>query len=180
LVSHAKFRRLFWTLMAVGLFAISGACCIAVNVAGRVERCHQGFDWYERSPFEISFCRPQEQPICRTVMVFEYYARCCYLGLALAGLLVVLAFALEHTKEKEVSICFCPHLVSCILVEFDHTASVEAVRTNLNAKIQRLACLPLPASYADSLIRGSQLVIEQMLVSRNFFGERAACFRQPE
>jgi len=77
-------------------------------------------------------------------------------------------------------ISYCPHLVSCVLSEYDRDTNVEAARTNLRAKMRRLACLPLPDVDAVKFIEGSELVVEFLLDHTHFFGEGAACFRQPE
>jgi hypothetical protein len=74
---------------------------------------------------------------------------------------------------------YVPHMVSCVVSEYDRNTNVEAVKSTLRMRMRRLSSLPIPDSDALLFINGSELVIEQILSRDSFFWEGAACFRLP-
>jgi len=87
---------------------------------------------------------------------------------------------LRARRHRRVAIPFIPHVISCVITDFDRTTNVEAARSTIRQKIRRLACLPIPDRDALAFYTGTELVIEQILSRRNFFWAGAVCLRQPE
>lgn len=76
-------------------------------------------------------------------------------------------------------VTYCPHLVSCVVQEYDRGTNAASVRSTIRQRIRRLASLPLPDHSALPIIAGSELVAIWVIEHEPFFWARAACFRQP-
>lgn len=102
---------------------------------------------------------------------------------ALLSFSVLVISWLIHKKDVEElktwHVPFIPHLVSCVVSEYDRGTNAVVVRSTIRQKIRRLACLPIPDEDALIFLTGSELVAEQLLESGEYFSRGAACFRLP-
>jgi len=84
---------------------------------------------------------------------------------------------LKYTVPRRVY--FVPHLVSCLLTEYDvHRVSLSVFRETSWARMRRFGAFPLPDRDAVTLLAGSIVVAEGILESRSFFGQSAVCFER--
>lgn len=79
-------------------------------------------------------------------------------------------------RKRSVVITFVPHLVSCIVSEYDRGTNSVAVKSTIRQRLRRNACLPVPAEDALILYDGTELVAEYLLEKNNFFERSPACF----
>jgi hypothetical protein len=77
------------------------------------------------------------------------------------------------------TISYIPHIVSAVLSSYDRGTNPVAARSTLRQKIRQLASLPIPDFDAIKFIAGSELVVEHLLDTSNFFWEGAASLRRP-
>lgn len=89
------------------------------------------------------------------------------------GTALLLYISPQTTEVRVVS--WIPHLVSCVLSEYERGVSPEVARATMRQKIRRLACLPIPDFDYLRLVEGSELVIEVLMKSGDFFGEGPTC-----
>lgn len=82
-------------------------------------------------------------------------------------------------RDGDTVVTFLPHLVSCVLLEYDRGTNYFAAQATIRQKLRRLASLPIPDEDALTLIEGSELVIMYLLGKGDFFGRGAAIMRQP-
>jgi len=113
-----------------------------------------------------------------TVITWSIFDDCGYYSF-LSYLLCCFMFFFDPViPEHVIYIPFVPHVISCVLTEFDRGTSPVACRSTLRQKIRRLAALPIPDYDYIKFVAGSELVVEQLLSSADFFGEGVACLRQ--
>lgn len=124
------------------------------------------------SPFTYSGS-VRAAPVCGTSLhVFIYLV----MLLAISGLA---ASFFIHDKRRAIKIPFVPHMVSCVVSEYDRGTNAEAARNTMRQKIRRLACLPIPDRDALAFINGTEIVCDQLLTRENFFWEGAVSFSLP-
>jgi hypothetical protein len=100
--------------------------------------------------------------------------------IGVAFLLVMETLYFLRFKQKVIQFCFVPHLVSCVLADFDRQTNRSVALTSVRQKIRRLACLPLPDKDHLQLMLGTENVVLILLEKNDFFWERAVSFRQPD
>jgi hypothetical protein len=90
----------------------------------------------------------------------------------------VLAWSLTRFDEWMLALLFpdhmriikwCPHMISCVIAEYEAGTNAEAVRTNTRCKLLRLATLPIPDTLAMELTNGSEQVIYFLMPRMPFF-----------
>jgi hypothetical protein len=74
---------------------------------------------------------------------------------------------------------YVPHLVACVLHEYDRGTNAVAARSTLRQRLRRLAAFPLPDEDHDKFIAGTEEICMQMLSDDMFFWEGATCFTPP-
>lgn len=92
--------------------------------------------------------------------------------------LVSSALRLRELLESSTTyITYCPHMVTCVMLEYDRGTNADAVRTTIAGKCRRLASLPIPAEDMVAISRGTEIVTARLLESESFFTEEAVCMR---
>lgn len=76
---------------------------------------------------------------------------------------------------EEVWLCYAPHLVSCLLMEFERGASHTVVASTIRMKLRRLAAFPIPDIDAVQICEGTERVVMLALEKQHFFYRRAMC-----
>jgi len=78
---------------------------------------------------------------------------------------------------KSVTFSYVPHIVSCVIQEFEGGADAQVVKSTTRSKIRRLATLPMPDFDHMTLISGSEKVIFFLVEKQHFFGGVAVSMR---
>jgi len=91
-----------------------------------------------------------------------------------------LIFFNRDPGERDFYCSYMPHLISCVMSEYDRGTSAYVAKSTLRQRIRRLAALPLPDRDALKFINGSELVIEQLLDGEDFFWQGASVFPTPQ
>lgn len=86
--------------------------------------------------------------------------------------LVIIALSLLFTLQRK-SIWFVPHLVSCVVADFDRGLNLTVIRTNMRSKFRRISSFPLPDEIHLRVIAGSEQVVEYLLKNDQFFTQAA-------
>lgn len=109
----------------------------------------------------------------RCWLSFLIFVFCCAFGapyfVKVFSLLVSVWYCVHFVTRHRPMFCpYVPHLVSCVLLEFDHDTSYAVAKQQVRPKIRRLAALPIQDVDAVALIKGSELVILTVLDDPNF------------
>jgi hypothetical protein len=88
---------------------------------------------------------------------------------------ILLALYSPRRREKRY-LCYCPHLLSAVLSDFDRGTNQEVAEQNIRAKIRRCASLPIPDSQYIEVMEGTEKVALWLLSRGNFLGKRATFF----
>lgn len=91
----------------------------------------------------------------------------------------VLAFLWFKTTEKVRYVVYVPHIVSALVREYHPKTSIEVMRNTIRAKLNRLACFPIPDRDAIPIVIGCELAAMAVIHDDCYFGMRAACMGQP-
>jgi hypothetical protein len=118
---------------------------------------------------EYLSCAPQPQPIAR------------WIGLFVSAPFWLIAFIIWPKKPKEgiYVVNYIPHLVACVLHEYDRGTNAVAARSTLRQRLRRLAAFPLAAVDHDKFLAGTEEICMQMLSDDLFFWAGATCFTPP-
>jgi hypothetical protein len=86
----------------------------------------------------------------------------------------------SRLKERPFFLSYIPHIVSCVMNDYDRNTSPAAAIATLNLKWRRLSSFPLIDADIDKFHEGTERVVLQLLGKRDFFWEGAACFKRPQ
>lgn len=100
------------------------------------------------------------------------------LGLWFIGV-IVLGLVAFYAWPRLVRIPYVPHMVSCVVADYNPDVSPEVVVTNTRAKLRRLAGMPIRDFEAVQLIDGSELAIRAVMATRGFQGAGVVYDGQP-
>lgn len=97
----------------------------------------------------------------------------------LAYVIVVKTPAPYSWKNRQhLYIPFIPHLVSCIVAEYDRHTNIEVFRSTVSQKIRRLAMCPIPDRDHINLVTGTIEVAETVIQRMDFFWEMPTSVRR--
>lgn len=91
----------------------------------------------------------------------------CIIAFAICSAATVY-WAFKCTFFSSKTLSYVPHLVSCLLFEFDRVDNKTTVITNIRSKSRRLACFPLQDHEHMRLIEGSEQVVMFLLARSGF------------
>jgi len=90
----------------------------------------------------------------------------------------VAAIVILFTR-RTMHVYYVPHLVSCLLLDFDRNVDHKTVVTNMRTKFRRFSGFPLPDEDAVPFMIGTEDITMYMMVTQDFYKGRARCFMQP-
>jgi hypothetical protein len=85
----------------------------------------------------------------------------------------------KYSEYEETFLPFCPHVITCVLFDFDHPVNNFTFNQNVWSKFRRLSTLPIPDVDHMAIMMGSKLMIEQILQDSQYFWAPAACLPTP-
>lgn len=74
-----------------------------------------------------------------------------------------------------INVCYAPHLVSCLISEFDRGTSRDVVRSTIRMKFRRFSAFPVPDVDAVAIMEGTERVVMSALAEQHFFSHPPAC-----
>jgi hypothetical protein len=74
-----------------------------------------------------------------------------------------------------VYLCYAPHLVTCLINEFDRGTSRDVVASTIRMKLKRMSAFPTPDVDAVQIIEGTERVVMLALERKHFFSRPAVC-----
>jgi hypothetical protein len=105
------------------------------------------------------------------------------IGIVVAFTLIMLCFLISFswllTKRwchVQYKIAFVPHLVSCLVSEYDRGTNISVARSTMRGKLRRMASFPLPDKDALTLLHGTEIVAEALLSRQDFYSAGATMF----
>jgi len=91
----------------------------------------------------------------------------------------VLVVALRPGRRVRKYLTYAPHLLSCVLKEYDRHTSKLTVRQSLRSKILRMSSLPIIDKQSAQIIAGTEEIVAHLVASDNYFWARALTMQQP-
>lgn len=114
---------------------------------------------------------------CACLLSIYHYQ---YLALALVSAGAAAWFFNKRLAQRSFFVSYVPHIVSCLMAEYDRGTSATVVRSTIGMRARRLGALPIPDEYHEKLVADSVFVASVLLESQTFFGAGVACFAPPQ
>lgn len=89
-------------------------------------------------------------------------------------------FYRKKVVQQSFFVSYIPHLVSCLMTEYDRGTSAEVVKSTIGMRARRLGALPIPDEYHEKFVADSVFVASVLLEKSDFFGAGVACFALPQ
>lgn len=89
-------------------------------------------------------------------------------------------FYRKKVLKKSFFVSYIPHMVSCLMTEYDRGTSAEVVKSTIGMRARRLGALPIPDEYHEKFVADSVFVASVLLEKCDFFGAGVACFALPQ